>query len=75
MKDNETELKELKLMTCEETAELLRVKVDTIYSWLHYNQLPSNIYRKLGKKPTFIYSQVKEWFLNGAELKKRNGKD
>lgn len=71
---NNTDTNELKLMTCEEVANFLRVKVDTIYSWLHYDQLPNSIYRKVGKKPTFIYAKVVEWFLKGAELKKRTRK-
>lgn len=62
---------ELRLMTCKEVAELLKVKIGTIYSWIGYRQIPDNIYRKLGKKPIFIYDEVIKWFLDGAKLKKR----
>ena len=41
-------------MDIKSVAELLQVKKATIYSWLYYNQLPKNLYRKLGRKPIFI---------------------
>lgn len=62
---------EVKLMTCQEVAELLRLKVDTIYSYISYKQLPENLYRKLGRKPIFIRDEVISWFLAGAKLEKR----
>lgn len=61
-------------MTCNEVANLLKVKLGTIYSWISYRQIPTNLYRKLGKKPVFIYEEVIAWFLAGAELKKRQRK-
>ena len=61
-------------LTCYEMADMFKIKVGTIYSWISYNQLPKNIYRKLGKKPIFIKDEVLKWFLAGAELKKRNCK-
>lgn len=60
----------LELMNCNEVASFLGVKCDTIYSWMHKKQLPQNIYRKLGRKPIFIKSEVENWFLNGAEMVK-----
>ena len=62
---------EIELMTCKQVADMLRVQVGTIYSWIFYKQLPNSIYRKLGRKPIFIRSEVEKWFLAGAELKKR----
>ncbi len=56
------------LMTCSEIAELLRVKVSTVYSWISYGQVPKNLYRKLGSKPIFIREEVMSWFLAGANL-------
>ena len=47
----------LELLTCQQVADFLGVKVDTIY-------------RKLGRKPIFIKSAVEEWILNGAEMVK-----
>ena len=60
-----------KLMTCKETAELLRVDIKTLYAWLSRKQLPVDIYRKIGRKPVFIYNKVVEWFYAGAPIKKR----
>ena len=59
------------LLTVKEVAEIYRIKEDTVYSWLHYNQLPEQLYRKLGRKVVFIGSAVSDWFYNGAELRKR----
>ena len=60
-------------MSCKEVAELLRKKVDTIYSWIHYKQLPENIYRKIGNTPLFIKDELIKWIIDdGAVLKKRN---
>ena len=61
----------LKLMDCQETAELLRIDIKTLYAWMSRMQIPSNLYRKLGRKPVFIYDEVEKWFLAGAEVKKR----
>ncbi len=61
----------LELMTCKQVADMLKVQVGTIYSWISYGQLDRNIYRKLGRKPIFIRSEVEKWFLAGAELGKR----
>lgn len=61
----------LTLMTCEEVATFLNVKLSTIYSWLHYGCLPEHIYRKLGRKPVFIKHELVDWFIDGAKLIKR----
>ncbi len=58
-------------MDIKSVAELLQVKKATIYSWLYYNQLPKNLYRKLGRKPIFIREELIKWFYNGAEIAKR----
>lgn len=65
------ENKEKDLIDTKTVAELLCVKTETIYSWIHYKQLPEKIYRKLGRKPIFIRQKVLDWFYAGAELKKR----
>ena len=60
-------------MSCKEFADLLRKKVDTIYSWIHYKQLPEKVYRKIGNTPLFIKDEVIKWILeDGAVLKRRN---
>lgn len=63
----------MEILNCDETAKYLNVKTATLYSWLSYKQLPKEIYRKLGRKPMFIKSEVEKWFLAGAELKPRKG--
>ena len=45
-------------MDSKEVAKLLCLKVSTIYSWIHYGQLPKSIYRKLGKKIIFILNPI-----------------
>ena len=65
----------LELMNCKQVAELLQISVKTVYSYVGYKQFPPNLYRKLGKKPIFIYAEVEKWFLAGAELLPRNCKN
>lgn len=62
---------EKEFINSEDVAKLLCVKIGTVYSWIHYNQLPEKIYRKLGRKLIFIRQEVMDWFYAGAELKKR----
>lgn len=59
---------ELVVLTAKEVAQKFQLKISTIYSWLHYNRLPKNLYRKLGNKPRFILNEVEKWFINGAKL-------
>ena len=58
-------------MDTKSVAELLNVKINTIYSWIHYNQIPDRIYRKLGRKPIFIREELIKWVFDGAEITKR----
>lgn len=68
----ETANKDLQLLTIEETATMLRLKAQTLYSWIHFKQIPSEIYISLGsKRKLFIKSKLEEWLWKGAELKKR----
>ena len=55
-------------LSCDEFAKLLTVKVSTVYAWLHYKQLPKEIYCKLGRKPLFFREAVLSWVLSGAKL-------
>ena len=64
-------MEDLVLLSVKETAEILKVKEGTIYSWIHYKQLPTDIYRKLGRNVVFIKSELFKWFFVGAQLKKR----
>lgn len=65
---------DITLLDVQEVAALLRVKVQTIYSWLHFKQLPNEIYISLGSKKLFIKSRLEDWLWKGAELKKRPSK-
>ena len=58
----------LELLNCELVAQMLGVKIGTIYVWICKKQLPQSIYRKLGRKPVFIKSAVEKWILDGAEM-------
>jgi len=60
------------VMDVKAVAELLQVKPETIYSWIHYKQIPDKLYRKLGRRPRFIRDEVMKWFLDGAEITKRH---
>lgn len=62
------------VMDVRAVAELLQVKPETIYSWIHYKQIPDKLYRKLGRRPRFIRDEVMKWFLDGAEITKRRQK-
>ncbi len=55
-------------LSCEEFAKLLTIKISTVYSWLHYKQLPAEIHCKLGRKPLFFREAVISWVLSGAKL-------
>ena len=63
------------VMDVKEVAELLKVKPATIYSWIHYKQIPDKLYRKLGRRPRFIHNEVMKWFLDGAKITKRQPKN
>ena len=58
----------LELLNCEQVAQMLGVKIGTIYVWICKKQLSQSIYRKLGRKPVFIKSAVEKWILDGAEM-------
>ena len=58
----------LELLNCEQVAQMLGVKIGTIYVWICKKQLPQSNYRKLGRKPVFIKSAVEKWILDGAEM-------
>ena len=58
----------LELLNCQQFADFLGVKVDTVYVWLCKKQLPQKIYRKLGRKPIFIKHLVERWILSGCKM-------
>ena len=58
----------LELLNCEQVAQMLGVNIGTLYVWICKKQLPQSIYRKLGRKPVFIKSEIEKWILYGAEM-------
>ena len=56
------------VMSCDDIAKLLTIKVSTIYAWIHFEQLPKGIYVKLGRKPIFFKEKVINWIMSGANL-------
>lgn len=62
------------VMDVKAVAELLQVKPKTVYAWIQYKQIPDKLYRKLGRRPRFIYEEVIKWFLDGAVITKRKTK-
>lgn len=58
----------LELMNTQEFADFLGIKKSSVYVWICKKQIPQKIYRKLGRKPIFIKSEVEKWFLDGAKM-------
>ena len=63
------------IISAKEFSDLTTFKLSSVYSLVSYKQLPSNIYRKLGRKLVFLKNATMKWVLNGAELKKRPRKE
>ena len=61
-------------MTTKEFADFIGIKESTVYSYLHYQQLPQNIYRTLGRKLIFIRQAVIDWVMKGAKLNEKYSK-
>jgi excisionase family DNA binding protein len=49
---------EVKFLTVEEAAELLRVEPETIRNWVSQNRIP---FRKAGAKTLFLLEELIEW--------------
>lgn len=54
------------IMTLEEVAEYLKLKPQTIYTWVHEKKIPA---AKLGKEWRFRKSLIDEWFLEHIDTK------
>ncbi len=59
-------VKETDIMTLEEVAAYLRLKPQTIYSWVQDKRIPA---AKLGKEWRFRKSIIDEWFLQHIDEK------
>ena len=58
-------------LTTKEFAEFIGIKETTVYSYIHFKQLPPNLYRTLGRKHIFIRQAVVDWVMEGAKLQKK----
>jgi excisionase family DNA binding protein len=47
-----------RFLTVEELAEMLRVEVRTIYSWVAQEKVP---FRKAGRRTIFLIDEILEW--------------
>jgi predicted DNA-binding transcriptional regulator AlpA len=61
-------------MNSKEFVELTGIALSTVYSYIHYDQIPKTIYRKVGRNLIFIRPAVIQWILDGAEIGKRSSK-
>lgn len=61
----------VKIIDTKKAAEILSSTPKTLYSWVHYKQIPEKVYRKIGRKLIFLENELLQWVLDGAELKKR----
>ena len=61
----------VRFINVNEAAKLLSSTPKTLYSWVHYKQIPEKVYLKIGRKLIFLENELLQWVLDGAELKKR----
>jgi excisionase family DNA binding protein len=47
-----------RFLTVEELAEMLRVEVRTVYSWVSKGSVP---FRKAGRRTVFLLDEILEW--------------
>jgi excisionase family DNA binding protein len=47
-----------RFLTVEELAEMLRVEVRTVYSWVSKGRVP---FRKAGRRTVFLLDEILEW--------------
>ena len=58
LKNNLAKCNFQKLLSIGEAADILGVKVETIYSWVHTKQIP---YYKIGRLLKFKWRELEEW--------------
>lgn len=61
---------EVKFLTVEETAILLRVEPETIRNWVSQDRIP---FRKAGSKTLFLLEEILEWTLPARREQSRAG--
>jgi excisionase family DNA binding protein len=52
---------EFKFLTTAEAAQFLRVKLSTIYAWIHKKDTMGFPVRHHGRKPVFLLEDLKKW--------------
>jgi excisionase family DNA binding protein len=60
---------EPRFLTVEELADMLRVEVRTVYSWVSKGNVP---FRKAGRRTVFLLDEILEWT---AEARQSSGRD
>ena len=55
---NAKEMERPRFLTVEELAEMLRVEVRTVYSWVAHEKVP---FRKAGRRTIFLIDEILEW--------------
>lgn len=61
---------ELRFLTVEETAELLRVEIGTLRNWISQNKIP---YRKAGANVLFLLEELLEWTMPASRKPRASG--
>lgn len=51
-----------------EAADYLKLKSNTLYTWLSKKVLPTQIYRKLGRRTIFLKTELDKWVLKGCKF-------
>jgi excisionase family DNA binding protein len=59
---------EPRFLTVEELAEMLRVEVRTVYSWVSKGNVP---FRKAGRRTVFLLDEILEWTAEARESSER----
>ena len=59
---------DVKFLTVEETAELLRVEPETIRNWVSQNRIP---FRKAGSKTLFLLEEILDWTVPASRQQSR----
>lgn len=59
----------MELLTYEDVADMFKVEVNTVKSWINRKQMPKSITIKIGSKKgtiRFVKSKLEEWIKNGC---------
>ncbi len=61
-------MKESDFLSVNEAAEYLKLKSNTLYTWLSKKVLPTQIYRKLGRRTIFLKTELDKWVIKGCKF-------